>query len=172
MWPSAAYNWTNENNSHLCNFNTLIDVIFTNCPDRIVCSGVRRISISDHSIVFAYSKLSINETSRGHNVITYRNVRKFNRENFRNDVASQSWDQIYFSTNPNDMWCRGFTSNSLAERRGTRYLSLHLVQCSLIFTGALMSCFSLQHHLTNSARQLTVTNLNYSLLCAKHWQLI
>ena len=23
--------------------------------------------------------------------------------------------------------CRGFTSNSLAERRGTRYLSLHLV---------------------------------------------
>ena len=25
------------------------------------------------------------------------------------------------------MYCRGFTSNSLAERRGTRYLSLHLV---------------------------------------------
>ena len=23
-------------------------------------------------------------------------------------------------------WSRGFTSNSLAERRGTRYLSLHL----------------------------------------------
>ena len=48
-----------------------------------------------------YRKLSINGTSRGHNVITYRNFRKFNKENFRNDVASQSWDQIYCSTNPN-----------------------------------------------------------------------
>ena len=59
---------------------TLIDVIFTNCPDRTVCSGVRRISISDHRIVFAYRKLSINGTSRGYNVITYRNFWKFNRE--------------------------------------------------------------------------------------------
>ena len=83
---------------------TLINVIFTNCPDRIVCSGVRHTSISDHSIVFAYRKSSINGTSRGHNVITYSNVRKFIRENFRNDVVSQSWDQIYCSTNPNDMW--------------------------------------------------------------------
>ena len=30
---------------------TLIDVIYTNCPDKVVCSGVRHISISDHSIV-------------------------------------------------------------------------------------------------------------------------
>lgn len=34
---------------------TLIDLIYTNCPDKIVCSGVRHIGISDHSIVFAYS---------------------------------------------------------------------------------------------------------------------
>ena len=96
-----------------------MDAIFTNCPDRIVCSGARRISISDHSIVFAYSKLSINRTSRGHNVITYRNFRKFNRENFRNDVVSQSWDQIYCSaTDPNDMWCWGL--------RSTRSLSLEV----------------------------------------------
>ena len=83
---------------------TLIDVIFTNCPDRIVCSGVRQISISDHSIVFAYRKLFINGTSRGHNVITHNNFRKLIRESFRNDFASQSWDQIYCSTNLNDMW--------------------------------------------------------------------
>ena len=29
----------------------------------------------------------------------------------------------------------------------------------------------LQHRVTNSARQLTVTNLNYSPTCAKYWQL-
>ena len=70
-----------------------------------MCSGGRHISISDHSIVqFAYKELSINGISRGHNVITYRNFRKFNRQKFHNEVASQSWDQIFCSTNPNDMW--------------------------------------------------------------------
>ena len=36
---------------------TLIDVIYTNCPDKVVCSGIRHISISDHSIVFCLSKI-------------------------------------------------------------------------------------------------------------------
>ena len=73
---------------------TLIDVIYTNCRENVVCSGVRHISISDHSIVFAYRKLSVNGMSGGHNAITYRNFRKFNRINLRNDIASD----------PNDMW--------------------------------------------------------------------
>ena len=59
---------------------TCIDLIYTNCADKIVCSGVRHISISDHSMVFAYRKLSINGTSRGHNVICYRTFHKFNKE--------------------------------------------------------------------------------------------
>ena len=69
--------------------------------------------------------------------------------------------------------CRGFTSNSLAERRGTsrgyQVSEFTVVVLFFNFTGASMSC--LQHHLTKSARQLTVTNLNYSPPCAKHWQL-
>ena len=69
-----------------------------------MCSGVCHISINDHSMVFAYRKLSINGSSRGHNVISYRNFRKFNKENFRNDITSQNWDQIYNSTDPNEMW--------------------------------------------------------------------
>ena len=51
---------------------TLIDIIYTNCPDKVVCSGVRHISIGDHSIVFAYRKLSVNGMSGGHNAKTYR----------------------------------------------------------------------------------------------------
>ena len=42
--------------------------------------------------------------SGGHNAITYRNFRKFNRINFRNDIASHCWDHIYNSTDPNQMW--------------------------------------------------------------------
>ena len=83
---------------------TLIDVIYTNCPYKVVCSGVRHISISDHSIVFTYRKLSVNGMSGGHNAITYRNFRKFNRINFRNYIASHCWDHLYNSTDPNEMW--------------------------------------------------------------------
>ena len=36
---------------------TLIDLIFTNCPERVVCSGVVNISISDHSLVCVFRKL-------------------------------------------------------------------------------------------------------------------
>ena len=39
--------------------STLIDHIFTNTPDKVVCSGVSHISISDHSLVYAYRKLSV-----------------------------------------------------------------------------------------------------------------
>ena len=50
--------------------STLIDVIYTNCSDKIVCSGVCHVSISDHSMVFAYRKLCINGVTIGHNTLT------------------------------------------------------------------------------------------------------
>ena len=37
----------------------LIDLIYTNYPDKVDYSGVCNVSISDHSLVFAYRKLSI-----------------------------------------------------------------------------------------------------------------
>ncbi|XP_068674424.1 uncharacterized protein [Montipora foliosa] len=83
---------------------TLIDLIFTNCPDKVLCSGVRHIGISDHSMVYVYRKLAINGQSKGHTNITYRNFRSFNRDKFRSDVASQDWDHINNSSNPNDTW--------------------------------------------------------------------
>ena len=70
--------------------STLIDVIYTNFLDKIVCLGVCHVSISDHSMVFAYRKLSINGVTLGHNTLAYRKFIKFNRTNFRNDIASQN----------------------------------------------------------------------------------
>ena len=48
-----------------CNSSTLIDLIFTNYPEHVVCSGVSHISISDHSLVYAYHKLSLPSESTG-----------------------------------------------------------------------------------------------------------
>ena len=86
--------------------STLIDVIYTNCPDKIVCSGVCHVSISDHSMVFAYRKLSINGVTLGYDTLAYRKFCKFNRTSFRNDIASENWDEINNFSNPNDMWSK------------------------------------------------------------------
>lgn len=43
--------------------STLIDLVYTNCPERIVCSGLAHMSISDHSLVYALRKLSIDSNN-------------------------------------------------------------------------------------------------------------
>ena len=37
---------------------TLIDLIYTNYTDRVGCSEVSNIAISDHSVVYVYRRLS------------------------------------------------------------------------------------------------------------------
>ena len=77
---------------------------FTNRPDKIVCSGVSYLGISDHSLIYAYRKLSIDSPSRGHTTVFYRKFKNFNSSNFRNDIAHQNWQIIGNYDNPNDMW--------------------------------------------------------------------
>ena len=50
---------------------SLLDVIYTNYPNKIVCSGVSHIGVSDHSLVFAYRKVSADPPKRGHSTISY-----------------------------------------------------------------------------------------------------
>ena len=83
--------------------STSIDLIYANCADKISCSGVRHTAIRDHSMVFPYRKVALNMCS-GNNTITYRNFRKFDRQSFRNDISSQSWENVYAFSSPNEMW--------------------------------------------------------------------
>ena len=82
--------------------SSLIDVIFTNCINRVVCSGVLHIGISDHSLIYVYRKLSPEFAFKGHSTKTYRNFSNFNRENFRRDISRQDWSCI--SDDPNTLW--------------------------------------------------------------------
>ena len=86
--------------------STLIDLIFTTHQDNILCSGVSHVGISDHSLVYAYRKISIPPVSKGINLISYRQLKHFNRTNFRNDILAQPWDDIKELYNPNDMWTK------------------------------------------------------------------
>ena len=82
---------------------TEIDLIYTNYVDRVACSGVSHIGISDHSLIYVYRKLSLASFSTGHSTISYRNFLNLNRESFRNDTAQQDWF-CNGSEDPNGLW--------------------------------------------------------------------
>ena len=84
--------------------STLIDLIFTNCPDKLVCSGVFHVGISDPTLVYVYRKLCIDRSGSGHKTVSYRKLKNFRSESFRNDIASQSWDDLLMFEDRNDMW--------------------------------------------------------------------
>ncbi|EDO35509.1 predicted protein [Nematostella vectensis] len=86
------------------NTATLLDVIYTNHPDRIACSGVSHVGISDHSLVYAYRKLSIGPPNKGHSTIIYRKLKNFNYDAFRADIASLNWNFLNSYNDPNVMW--------------------------------------------------------------------
>lgn len=46
--------------------SALIDLIDTNCSEMVVCSGVAHVSISDHSLIYLYRKITIG-FPKGHN---------------------------------------------------------------------------------------------------------
>ena len=64
------------------------------------------VAISDHSLVYAYRKISIPTFSKGVNLITYRQFKHFNSANFYADILAQPWDDIKKLHDPNDMWRR------------------------------------------------------------------
>ena len=64
--------------------STLIDVILTNCQNNIVSAGESHVSLSDHSLVYTFRKISIN-SPKGHSTLTYRKFSNFDSARFRLD---------------------------------------------------------------------------------------
>ena len=83
--------------------SSLIDHIITNSPDKITFSGVLHLGISDHSLIFAYRKLS-SERAIGHKVVKYRKFDSFDATAFLDDLHNQSRDLSISTDNPNEMW--------------------------------------------------------------------
>ena len=86
--------------------STLIDDIFTNAPDRVVCSGVSNISKSDHSLVYAFRKLSVRMPTRGHTTVSYiESLKTSILLNFAMILVRKTGTHfIHQFNNPNDMW--------------------------------------------------------------------
>ena len=79
-------------------------MIYTNYPDKVVCSGLCHVSTSDHSLIFAYGKFSIRVASKRHDAIEYRSFKNFSRDYFRSIIASENWDGLDNFQDPNDIW--------------------------------------------------------------------
>ncbi len=82
-----------------------IDHIFTNTPDKIICSGVSHVGISDHSLINAFRKLSTGLHNKGHSTVNDRQFKNLTLKVFEVIFFHRigtSYIRAY--NNPNDMW--------------------------------------------------------------------
>ena len=84
--------------------STLIDLILTNMPSRIVTSGVIHIGISNHSLVYTVRKFSIAKKYKP-KYITTRQFKNFRADEFREELKNVPWNVILTNKhNSNVMW--------------------------------------------------------------------
>lgn len=81
---------------------TLIDIILSNEPSRILKSGVVHMGLSDHSMVYTIRKFAISSKNT-HKHVTTRSFKKFNANAFREDLKSAPWDSLRNCTTPDEM---------------------------------------------------------------------
>jgi hypothetical protein len=75
------------------NSKTLIDLAFTNKPELINGSGVIHLWISDHSLIYIQRKISV--PRKQPKVIKSRNFKHYNSNNFKSDLSTYLYDQIF-----------------------------------------------------------------------------
>ena len=84
------------------NTATTVDLFITNNPDKYSHSGISRISISDHSLIYAISKLCI--PTRPSNIIFSRQFKNFEPTCFRQDLSLAPWHSVTDLHDPNSAW--------------------------------------------------------------------
>ena len=74
------------------NSRSLRDVILVSNPDSVQSSDVLDLTVSDHCLVFAV--LNLRAPRQATNYIITRSFRKYNADQFANDIAHIPWDTI------------------------------------------------------------------------------
>ena len=71
--------------------SSLIDVILTNYPDRLVRCGVIHVGLSDHSLIYCIRKINFKLKS-GVKETTYRSMKSFNLNKFKECLRTAPWE--------------------------------------------------------------------------------
>ena len=82
---------------------TLIDLCFTNDPDKVRLSGTHSLGISDHSLIYLIRKSNCQVINTNFPV-AMRQFKNFNDEEFLNDLRQVDWTEVNLLNDPNDMW--------------------------------------------------------------------
>ena len=83
--------------------STLIDHIYTNCPENVNSQNVPKIGLSDHFPIFITRKMHIQPPKNAHFTISYRSFKKFDETKFIEDLQSVPWDTIKLFEDTDDI---------------------------------------------------------------------
>ena len=81
---------------------TLIDHIYTNCPENVTSIDVPKIGLSDHFPIFFTRKMHVQTSKRKHHTISYRSFMNFDEDKFFSDLKEVPLHIIYLSDDTND----------------------------------------------------------------------
>ena len=82
---------------------TLIDHVYSNCPENVNSLQVPKIGLSDHFPVFFTRKMHIQPPKKNHFTISYRSFKNFDEERFIEDLQSVPWDTIKLFDDTDDI---------------------------------------------------------------------
>ena len=74
---------------------TLIDHIYSNCPENVTSIDVPKIGLSDHFPIFFTLKMHVQPPKGKHYTISYRSFKNFDEAKFVNDLKNVPWDIIH-----------------------------------------------------------------------------
>lgn len=92
---------------------SLLDHIYSNCPELISNAVVDDLGLSDHFPISCDLNLTIATERKTHKTITYRSFKHFNQSLFLHDLELAQFDFVFNETNPNkalDIWYNIFIS--------------------------------------------------------------
>ena len=81
---------------------SLLDIIATDRPDKLLNSGVLHIGISDHSLVYACFKVAV--PKQNPKFIESRTFKHYNQDHFNRDLQDMLNKQNWSSQDPNQLW--------------------------------------------------------------------
>lgn len=82
---------------------TLIDHVYTSCPERISLAKVLYVSLSDHfGILAVYSNKTSVKSDPGHKFIYYRDMKRLDVGGFQSDLANAPWHLLLAFSDVND----------------------------------------------------------------------
>ena len=82
---------------------TLIDHIYSNCPENVSSLDVPKIGLSDHFPIFFTRKIHVQPPKTNHYTISYRSFKNFDEATFTEDLQSVPWDTIKLFDDADDI---------------------------------------------------------------------